>query len=142
MNGQQFEKVLNQDFYVYQSSITSIASGANASDTVNIQADSDFILRKLTFFADIAGAAQTTATQVIPLISLQITDTGSGRQVFSDNIPIPAIFGTGSLPFILPSPRRFASNSAIAISYTNFDAASTYRLFVQLIGTKVYRAGR
>jgi hypothetical protein len=133
------EQILNKDFFVYQSSI---ASGANASDSINIQADSDFILQKLTFFADIAGAAQTSATQVLPLITMQITDTGSGRQVFSDNIPIPAIFGTGSLPFILPNPRRFASNSTIALSYTNIDAASTYRLFVQLIGTKIYRAGR
>jgi hypothetical protein len=132
------ERVLSKDFYVYQSSVASIAAAANASDQINIQADSYFILQKLTFFADIAGAAQTDSSRVLPLVSMQITDTGSGRQVFGGEVPIPSIFGSGSLPFILPNPRKFAANSTIALTFTNFSAATTYRLFVQFIGTKVY----
>ena len=136
------ERVLDKDFYGYQSNVASIAPAANATDTINIQANSDFILQKLVFFADIAAAAQTASTQVLPLVTVQITDTGSGRQIFSDPMPIPMIFGTGQLPFILPNPRRFAANSTIQISYTNYDAASTYQLFLGLIGVKIYRAGR
>jgi len=133
------EREFAKDFYTYQSEITSIAAGANASDNINIQADSDFILYKLSFFADIGAAGQTADTRVLPLVTIQITDTGSGRQVFDGPLPIPAIFGDGQLPFILPSPRRFAANSTIALSYANYDAADTYQLFLAFVGLKIYR---
>ncbi len=134
------DNILAKDFYVYQSSVLAIAPGANATDTINIQADSDFILQKLTFFADIAAAAQTESSRVLPLITMQLTDTGSGRQVFSDALPIPSIFGAGELPFILPNPRRFRANTTMALSYTNYDAAATYNIYLQFIGLKEYRS--
>jgi len=134
------QEIINKDFYVYQSSVASIANGANATDTINIQADSDFILQKLTFVADVAAAAQTDSSRVLPLITVQLTDTGSGRQIFSDPVPIPAIFGRGELPFILPNPRLFRANTTIAISYSNYDAALTYQIFLQFVGMKIYRA--
>ncbi len=133
------KEVINKDFYIYQSDIASIAPGANATDTISIQADSDFVLQKLTVFADVAGAAQTDSSRVLPLVTVQLTDTGSGRQVFSDGVPIPAIFGTGALPFILPNPRLFRANTTIALSYANFDAALTYRIYLQFVGLKLYR---
>lgn len=132
------QRKIAQDFYVYTSNVASIAPGANAEDSINIQADSNFLLQKITYFADIAGAAQTDSSRVVPLVTVQITDTGSGRQMFSDQIPIPAIFGTGKLPFILPNPRLFAANSNIAVSYTNIDAAVTYRIYLQFAGIKTY----
>ena len=133
------EPIFRKDFYVYSANVASIASGANATSNINIEADSDFELQKLTVFADIAAAAQTASTRVLPLVTLQITDTGSGRQLFSDSIPIPLIFGDGNLPFILPNPRRFASNSVIQLSFTNYDAASTYQLYLGFVGVKTYK---
>ncbi len=136
------EREFAKDFYVYQSEVLTIAAGANASDNINIQADSDFILYKLSFFAtDITGASvgQTDSTRVLPSVAVQITDTGSGRQVLDGPLPIPAIFGTGELPFILPAPRRFAANSTISLSYSNFADTETYQLFMAFIGMKVYR---
>jgi hypothetical protein len=130
---------IHRDFYVYRSNIASIAAGANASDTINIEADSDFILQKMSYHVDIAAAAYTSSARPIPNVSIQLTDTGSGRQVFSGAIPIPAVFGTGELPFLLPNPRRFSANSTLALSYANFDAAITYRIYLCFIGMKVYR---
>jgi len=136
------QQEFSKDFYVYQSEVTTIAPGANASDNINIQADSDFILYKLSFFATDDASVQpiTDANRVLPEVTVQITDTGSGRQVLDGPLPIPAIFGTGELPFILPAPRRFAANSTIALSYSNFTTGtSTYQLFLAFVGMKVYR---
>ena len=132
--------VRRRDFYTYEAAVNAIAVGANANDIINIEADADFILQKLTFWADIAGAAQTAATRVLPNVSVQITDTGSGRQLMSNPIPIPAIFGSGELPFILPNPRLFRRNSTIQIAFTSFEAAITPDILLCFIGYKIYGA--
>ena len=90
--------VVAKDFYTYPSTVIGIAGGTTANDAINIQADSDFILYKLSAFAienPVVGG-QTTSTRVLPLVTVQITDTGSGRQIFESPVPIPAIFGDGS----------------------------------------------
>ncbi len=127
-----------RDFYVYEVETIAIAVGASTNDTISIEADSDFILQKLTYAADIAGASQTESTRIIPNVLLQITDTGSGRQLMQDPIPIPSFFGTGQLPFILPNPRLFMRNSTIQIAFTSFEAAVTPDVRLAFIGYKVY----
>lgn len=129
-----------KDFYVYQTNVGVMAPGASANAGVNIEADSDFILQKLACWSEITGWAQTEANRVLPSITVQITDTGSGRQIFSESVPIPSIFGHGALPFILPNPRRFASNSMISIYMTNISDTTTYQAtYLQFIGVKVYK---
>lgn len=127
-----------RDFYIYEAEALALASGASSNDVVNIEADSNFILQKLAYQADIAAAAFTATTRPIPNVTVQIIDTGSGRQLMSNPIPIPSFFGTGELPFILPNPRLFMRNSSIQVAFTNFDAAVTYNIRLALIGYKVY----
>ncbi len=128
----------NKDFYCYSFSVASLASGATTSQTVNVEADANFILQKLTCFASIAGAAVTESTEVLPLISIQITDNGSGRNLFNSPVALPTIIGSGQRPFILPIPRLFRSNSSINFTLSNFSAGTNYRLDVTLAGVKVW----
>lgn len=130
---------IKKDFYIYQEDFSSVASGASAVGNINIQADSDFVLQKLTYFADIAAAAQTDTSRVIPLMTVQIKDTGSGRDIIETAAPVSSVFGTGQLPFILPTPKLFLARSTIAITVENFDAAVTYNLRLSFIGYKVFR---
>jgi len=134
----QGRQVIARDFFVYQENFLALASGATATGSINIQADSDFLLEELTFFADIAGAAQTSSSRVIPLVTVQISDTGSGRNLLESQVPIPSIFGTGERPFILPNPKLLAANSNLSLSVTNYDAAAEYNLRCSLIGTKIF----
>jgi len=133
---------VRRDFYVYGSSagstVTPLAAGASSSDIINIEADSDFILQKLSYEADIAGAAFTDSSRPIPNVNVQLIDSGSGRQLMQNPLPIPSIFGTGELPFILSNPRFFAKNSTIQVAYTNFDAAIGYSIRLSFIGYKIY----
>jgi hypothetical protein len=127
-----------RDFFAYTLAFSALAAGAAAQGAIQIQADSDFELSKFTMFADIAGAAETEATRVLPLITIQITDTGTGRALFSSPLPIPAIMGDGRIPFILPVPKIFSANASVAIQVSNFSAATTYNLRLLLIGAKIF----
>jgi hypothetical protein len=144
-----------RDFYIYESEAISLAAGTNATDTIQIEADSNFILQKLTQFsvpsADSAAVfpdltddtivfpvGLTNMQTVKPAVALQLIDTGSGRQLMQNPIPIPSFFGTGEMPFILPNPRLFVRNSTIQVAYTNFDTVNDYDVRLAFIGYKVY----
>lgn len=129
----------NRDFFVYEAQTVALGTGANAVDQIQIQADADFILQKLAYQADIAGATQTISSRVVPNVLVQLTDTGSNRQLFQQPVPIPSIFGTGELPFILPNPRLFMKTSVIQIDFTSFEAAVTPTIRLAFIGYKFYR---
>jgi hypothetical protein len=128
----------NTDWYVYRAFVDSIAAAGSATSSINIRAHADFVLHKISFFADIAGAVQTDSSRVLPLVTLQLTDTGSGKQFFSDTIPVPALMGSGQLPHILPGPRRIAANSTIQFNWYNYSAATTYDIYAVLEGVEVY----
>lgn len=128
-----------KDFYIYEEDFNGLAAGGSASGSVNIQADSDFVIQKLSYFADVAGAAQTENSRVIPLITVLVTDSGSGRNLMESQVAVPSLFGTGQLPFILPQPKLFLARTTITLAVTNFSAATTYDLKLSLIGYKVFR---
>ena len=130
-----------QDYFTYQVNFASLAAGASANGSFQVQADSDFKWLKATVMADLAGAVQTVSSQVIPLVTIQITDTGSGRQLMSAPVPIFNMFGTGQIPFILPVPRIFKARANVAIVVANYSAATAYLFRLSFIGTKIFRMG-
>ena len=135
-----FEQVdrTRRDFYIYEAEALAIAPAGSANDIINIEADSDFILQKFAYEADIAAAAFTFNTKPLPLITIQLIDSGSGRQLMQNPIPVTSFMGDGQLPFILPNPRKFLRNSTIQVAFTNFDAAVTYNIRLAFIGYKIY----
>lgn len=138
MNNPEKVDTVRRDFYVYEAEALAILPAGSANDIINIEADSDFILQKFAFQADIAAAAYTDATRPWPNISVQLIDSGSGRQLMQNPIPVTSFMGTGELPFILPNPRKFLRNSTIQVAFTNFDAAITYNIRLAFIGYKIY----
>ncbi|MES9859104.1 MAG: hypothetical protein ABW166_21335 [Sedimenticola sp.] len=129
-----------QDFYVYEEDFLELAGGASAIGSINIQADSDFVVQKLTYFVTAATPAGVTdSSRIIPPITVQITDSGSGRNLFEAPVPLSNVFGIGELPFILPKPKLFLARSTISISVTNLTASTEYDLYLSLIGYKVFR---
>lgn len=129
-----------RDFFVYRAFVAGpIAAGGTAADQVQIQADSAFEIQKLTMFADIADAAQTEESRVLPLVTVQITDTGTGRQLFAEAVSIPALFGDGRFPFILPTTKLLSPSSVLSFDFANYSAATPYsNLQLLLIGTKIF----
>lgn len=135
---------VSRDLYTYQVSFTAanLTSGATLNGSINIDADSDFVWQKAIYFADDAAADQTDSSRIIPLVTAIITDTGSGRQLMQAGVPVPSIFGTGQLPFVLPIPRLFFASSTISVQVANFNAATAYDLYLSFVGFKAYRQGQ
>lgn len=133
-----------RDYYVYEEDFAaaSLTAGATLQQSIDVQADSDFIWQKAVYMADIAGAAQTDSSRVIPLCTVQLIDTGSGRNLFESAVPVPSVFGSGQLPFVLPVPRLFFARSTIQVQVTNYSAATAYGLRLSLIGYKAYPQGQ
>lgn len=127
-----------KDFFVYSTGRVAVANGATVTSNINLQADADFEVLKLTFSADIAGAAITNNSYPIPNATVLITDTGSGRQVSNVAIPLEALLGIGKEPFILSAPRLFTARSTIAVTIVSFEAAVSYNLSINLIGNKIF----
>jgi hypothetical protein len=131
-------RYIGRDFYSYIVEASSLAASGVATVQLNIQADADFIWQKASYFATIADAAQTDSSRVIPIATVQITDTASGRELQSQAVGISAIFGTGELPYILPTPRLFPARSTQKFQFSNLDSANAYRIQLVLSGYKAY----
>lgn len=130
------------EFFSYSILFTNLAAGGSSSGNINIQADSDFKIQKLTYFAsDNSNSSQTDGTRVIPLVTVLLTDSSSGRQLQDSAQPISNLFGTGEIPFILPTPKIFQSRSTLTVQVNNFDALLTYNIRLSFIGAKMYRQG-
>lgn len=132
-----------RDYYTYEEDFAQadLTAGTTLTGSIAIQADSDFIWQKGCYFADISGAIQTMNTRVIPLVTVQLIDTGSGRNLFEAAAPIPSSFGIGELPFVLPIPRLFFARSVIQVQVNNFSNAQAYGLRLSFIGYKAYPKG-
>lgn len=133
-------KRILKDPYMYTSDFASIAAGASATNTINIEADANFRWEKSTYMAANAAALTnlTVNTRIWPLVTILITDTGSGRQLMDSAIPIPSMFGSGEIPFILQQPKIFSARSTITLTLTNFDTALAMQIRLAFIGTKLF----
>ena len=125
-DGRLYRVTVFRDWYIYQSSITTLTAGSTQTASFTIDADADFYTTKLTYEADIAGAAVTNNTYPVPNVRVQIQDNGSGRNLFANATHVASIAGDGQLPYILDSSRRFSAKSTINVSWTSFEAAVDY----------------
>jgi hypothetical protein len=134
------QRQMLEDFYVYETDFLAVAAGATVTNNIQIQADSNFRWEQGILFAanNAALTALTPATQLFPLATVLITDTGSGRQLSSGAMPIQNLFGSGQLPFILQKPKIFTARATIAITITSFDTAIVQQLRLSFIGTKLF----
>ena len=129
-------------FWYTHPAINTLSSVAvTAVGLINLDADSDFYCVALSYQVSIADAALTESTNVLPLVRVLITDTGSGKALMNTPIALTALAGDGKRPYRLVRPRVFLSNATIQIGYTSYVAAGTTYSDLQLVlhGYKVYR---
>ena len=129
-------------FWYTHTAINTLSSVAvTAVGLINLDADSDFYCVALSYQASIADAALTESSNVLPLVRVLITDTGSGKALMNAPISLSALAGDGKRPYRLVRPRVFLSNATIQIGYTSYVAAGTTYSDLQLVlhGYKVYR---
>lgn len=135
MDGETFAA----DLFTYPVSFGSVASTKQSSPTIQIQADSYFEWFKSTWSGNKNGAAEPWPDNIDGAFTLQITDTGTGVQLFNQPMVISGIAGTGREPFILPQPRLFNPNSAVTFALTSFSGSTWDNLYFNMIGRKLFK---
>ena len=132
---------LPRDLFAYPLTFGALAPGASLSQTIQIDAASDFYWTALEQVTMVTGTttAPTAATLVLPLITIQVNDGGSNRNLFQNPILLPHISGYGSWPHFWRHPRLFKKNSSINITLVNAEATNTYSaVYLTFEGFKVY----
>jgi len=130
-----------REFFTYQVPVfTNLAAATGtAANNLLIQADSDFEWTAGIYQFDLAATAQQFATRPVPNMTIQISDSGSGRFLTSAAVPVPNLFGPQEFPRILPITKVFSANSNVVFTAVNFDAAvATGNLRLTLLGWKLY----
>lgn len=128
----QGQNIVAMDFFSYNAAIENVATGATGQATVQVQSDSDFVMTYMSAQVISAGAVVGN-----PLLTVQVTDTGTGKTFFSSEVFMSLAFGSGGFPFLLPAPRVIAPNTNLLVNLTNTSAA-TYTTYFSFFGVRVY----
>lgn len=121
--------------FVYFASQIPLAANATQVSTVAIQNDSDFLWVDLTGTCRDPGAVQTVFAN--PAVTLQVNDSGSGRNVFQQAQDWDNVVGTAELPGDFAYPYLAEKASTLTITFTNL-GAQAYDLRVALRGFKIF----
>lgn len=129
-----------KDFFWLTPATAAVLSTVAPTATQNMQVDSDadFMWIASSYQIDIAGAALTEATNIIPLVTLAIVDTGTGKYLSNNPVPLAAYAGDGKRPYRLIRPRKFGASTTIQLNWANFVTAGTsYNVRFVMHGYKV-----
>lgn len=127
--------ILGVDYYTYNVNITGLAGAAAGQGSVQLLADSDFVLVYQSAVVVAAGAVVAT-----PVTDVQLTDTGAGKTFFSAPTFLTMQFGSGGFPFILPAPRVLVPNTTLLVSVNNLTAATAYDYYFAFSGARIFYA--
>ncbi len=134
------------DFYTYSINFdlaggSALAPAANLVSNFTVQAGQYFLWQQSMFMADTAHGATLDGTRIIPNITAQLSDQNSSNILTNTAVPVPSIFGTGQLPFVLPNPRLCMPQSVIQALVTNYDAAVSFNLRLSFVGLALKPTG-
>jgi hypothetical protein len=132
-----------KDWFSYPLQFTSIVANTPQSQSIQIDAGSDFFLTALTYSAYLAASTSSiqAATRIIPGVTLLLTDSGSNRNLMQSATPLPLIGGDGEWPHRLIHPRLFLRNSNIQVQINAYDASvgtDWDALYLNFEGFRVY----
>lgn len=130
----------NADFFTYSILFATFAAATTPVGSFNIDQEADFEWMYSSFFADIAGGAQTNDTRVLPLVTVNLSAGGAAaRPLQNIQVPITSLFGDGMIPFRLPQPKILKAGQTLTAQITNVSAATSYRLWLNFVGRKLFK---
>lgn len=131
-------RVIAEDYFIYGIHFEDLTAGQTQNGFIQIEADSDFLIQKLAYSSWADEDNVTVFTQQVPKVQVTIVDTGSGRQLMNQPVPIGAFFGDGRLPYILPTPKLFTKNSRINVNVFNSGGDDIADLWIDFEGKKIF----
>lgn len=127
-----------RDFFAYAVEALPLNAATVVTATFAVQNDSDFLAVCLTGTA--RDTADPTTVFASPAITLQITDSGSGRNLFNRAVDWNNAIGPATLPFYLPYPKYIGRASTVTFTFTNLAAAGgqDYNVRLNVSGFKIF----
>ena len=120
------------DPFFYEVDINPVAASANTQGFFLVQSDAGFAICKTTVFAlsiaDVAVAelqpfGSGLTTGILPFL-VTLVDSGAGRSLMSNPVPIDSIFGTAMKPYTWEAPKILEPNSQFNITVQNLSATA------------------
>lgn len=142
--------------FIHRINFASLAAAATATGSFTTQNDSDFVITKTTYFCfqdvavfnDTAIAAMgglTANKRILPPVTCQLNDSGSGRNLLEAGIPISTLFGDAQLPYIWSEPYKLSGNSTMTATLENLSTAAggnqAFVIRLQFHGVKLFYGG-
>ena len=134
----------NQD-YIYSNILavpgraSALPFGTTSAPVITqIGADHHFLWIASTGFANTANAAMIVALLAYPNISMQIYNQSTGKQLFDAPMPCVDMVGNGEQVYYLKLPLLLPPTTKLAVTYTNFDAAVSYNVYLAFHGYKIF----
>lgn len=127
------------DYYMYPINFGSIVAGATTNATVQVMADSQFEWMRATVQGNIHGGSEPFSDSTLVPITIFITDTGSGRQIMQQALPVNLIAGSGRLPFMNPEDRIFQPSATIQVTAVSYGASQYDNIWFCFQGRKIFK---
>lgn len=125
-----------KDFFVYGTDFLPLAATTTLTNTINIEADSDFLLVAVNAISTLVD--NTTFNAAMPIL-ITLDDTASGRRFQNQAQHLNNLNGVGTLPGYLPFAKLLRANGALNVTLQNL-SATAYNIRVSLLGFKVFAA--
>lgn len=120
----------------YTVNFAALAFGANpVTQPFTVQNDADFLWCATSYIADIAGAALTLNTLVVPLVNVTFFLVSEPFQ--DSETPLAGVAGSAdTIPIELNVPFWIPGGSTFKVQARNYSAATTYDLWIAFHGLK------
>lgn len=138
MNPSQTSAYAAKDYFSYGVRVQNLPSLGTLPGNFTVDSDSDFLWQKATIFVNTATALLTYSTAELANLTIKITDTSSGRALSNIPLPVTSLFGTGELPFILPTSKLFQARGSVQVELINLNAVVFLNVYLSFIGTKLF----
>lgn len=130
-----------REYFVYRTNFTGtnqLAAGGAGTVTFSVQSDSDFLLTEINFRTNADGTPETAIDR--PGITMQLNDTGSGRNLFQGAVPIDTVAGYGQRTYHLPWFFFINRASVISVELNNLVAGTAYDVRIIFGGVKLFQS--
>lgn len=127
----------------FQYTITFLPLAASITATANflVQADSGFAIVKTTgtysAITTEAFVANISDTPYFTPFLVTLSDSGSGRDLSDQPVPVNSLFGTGMRPVIWPIPKVLDPNSTFSARIQNL-VATAFQVRLSFHGFKIF----
>lgn len=124
-------------FHTYELLFAALAAGGgSASDSFQVETAFDFHwLKAQAFIYDANGLGVSTLQW--PNVEVLLQDGATAQQLSNRAASIPALFGTGQIPYILPKPHRIGAGATFNATAKNLHAANAYSVRLLFSGIHV-----